>query len=269
MECQKANELLPGYVVDSLSPDERAQLVQHLENGCQTCQQEFEELTMAATALAESLEPLAPRPEVKQALLSRVAADQQFNEDAAKATPRTIEQPVAAQRMRRSFFPYVAASLGALVAGSLVANFFQWPMDANPQATPPLATRQWQQSLEAAEKAFGVPRARLANFAKNVAGQGFQTTIFHDHVAGQLHVLVSETPPPTAEHRLWFWLLDRAGKVLSGGQLDDLGQQRAAGVIDIIDLPEEPFEAILTNEPLGEHTQPTGSDVGRTRLERS
>lgn len=62
------------YVLGALEPDQVEAFEQRLR-GSPSLRAEVEELRAAATELALAVEPLAPRPEVRETLLARVAAE--------------------------------------------------------------------------------------------------------------------------------------------------------------------------------------------------
>ncbi|MGI9428921.1 MAG: anti-sigma factor domain-containing protein [Bythopirellula sp.] len=261
MECSKAIELMPEYVFDTLSEAARAQVDAHLAGGCGGCRRELDELKFANTAWAESLAPVAPRPELKQELLERISNEKVAPAPGGTSAPATVQQ--------RSYFPYVAASLAAIAAGSLLANASQRWGEEVIQATGSPASALWQQNVAAAEKVFGVPRAQLTSFARNAASEKLKVAIFHDMLAEQLQVVISNINPPSENKSLWLWLLDQEGGVVSAGTLKYLGDARAAGILDLAESPKNVVEAVISSEAAGQPDKPSGEKVGRARLERT
>ena len=261
MECSKAIQLMPEYILDTLPEAERVPIVEHLASGCAACQREHDELMLASGALAESLTPVTPRPELKQELLERIS-----NEKVAPTGVDTLDPAAGKQRV---YFPYVAASLLALAAGSLMANVSQrWEQEVA-QATARPAVPLWRQNVEATEEAFGVPPAQLTSFARNAASEKLKIVIFHDLLAEQLQVVITNTKPPAENETLWLWLLDQAGAVVAAGELKTLGEAGAAGILELLERPENVYEAVLSSETGGKPDKPTGQQVGRARLERA
>ncbi len=61
------------YVLDSLPADERAAFEVHLAEGCHTCQREVAAFAAVAGELGQASPARAPRPEVRERLLARLA----------------------------------------------------------------------------------------------------------------------------------------------------------------------------------------------------
>lgn len=261
MDCNQALDLLSEYAVGALS-DDCAQLEHHL-GACQICQQELDELTAAASLLAESVTPVVVRPEVKRALLERIDSEALLPSVAILS-----DLPVQANATKQSwtsYLPYIAATLCAAAVGSWVAR----------SADPPSfirATDQgisaWQQRIAAAEQAFGAPRIQLARLGTDATGQGLAVAVFREGLSGEYHVLVSNAAPPSPGQQLWLWFFDQQGVRLTQGPLEYLGQGQAAGILELPapseSVPARVAKVLLTDEPPGDHATPTGPVVGQT-----
>lgn len=256
MDCNQALDLMPGFAVGALT-DDCAQLEQHL-GSCQVCQQELDDLTSAASLLAESVSTIVVRPEVKLALLERI--------DNETLSPNIAGNELAydAKQSWKTYLPYIAATLCAAAVGSWVAR----------SASPPnlnKATDQgisaWQQRIAAAEQALGAPRIQLARLGADASGRGLAVAVFREGLSGEYHVRVSNAAPPSPGQQLWLWLFDRQGVRLTQGPLEYLGQGHAAGILSLPapneSVPARVAKAILTDEPPGDHATPTGPVVGQ------
>ena len=101
-------ELLPFYALDALTDEERglvdAYLAEHPEARAQV-----EEMSRAASALPQSVLPVEPSRQAKDALMARVAAD-------AKARVRSSEQNQPSRRVNRmqSFFRTFSLAAAAI-----------------------------------------------------------------------------------------------------------------------------------------------------------
>lgn len=266
MKCDQVIQHLPELVLDTLPHEERAALQQHLRSGCQRCQHEFDQLTSAASAFAETLDPVAPRAELKQALLARLENEPQLAAGSVSLPPSSGQAPVV--ESRRPYLLYVAASIAALAAGTLIANVTgrtsRQAQVAEATSTP---SPQLQRQYDLAQKAFGPPNAQLASFAHSVADESLQVSIYHDQLAEQLHVLVAKAPDPGENQQLWLWILDDQGEVLASGRIDSLEGSRAAGVLKVVSEPRHGLhEAVITSETPGEHDHPSDKRLGRARL---
>lgn len=96
------------YALGALDGDERAQFERHLAGGCDVCQETLRESAEALAALARAEPRAIPPPEVKDALLRRIAA----------TTPARRERP----QPRR--LVWAVATLAAMVAGAAFTGTF-------------------------------------------------------------------------------------------------------------------------------------------------
>lgn len=270
MDCSEAANLIPGYVLDALTDDERATLQVHLDTGCTHCQREVRELNSAASLLAENLEPARPPAELRTALLDRIATESQSGEASITLPPSRSEPSSSSPATWKTYFGYAAVALVGVAIGSLVANTAQLGtfFDGSDQDSARMA-QQWQQNLEAAEQAFGSPDAQLIGFDGVESEQRFQAAVMFDRVAHQLHVITSRVPPPPAGRTLWLWLLDKDGEVLSGSPLKAIGRERAATVIDLPELPANIHEAVISFEEQDDLNEPSGPIVERALLKQN
>lgn len=270
MDCSKAIELLPEYVLGTLSSQELDALEVHLNHGCETCQREIDELTTASTALAEGLEPIAPRTALRAELLHRIESTPQAAQNQVTLPPARVGPAEERKTRWTDYVPLAAATLCAIAAGSLLANFTNLNDSPNQRAAvDPQMMEQWEQSIEAAQQAFGLPRAELIGFDGSVSDEAFQAAIFYDGIAKQLHIIASKVSPPPAGQQPYLWLLDKQGKVLTSSPLEYVSRQRAAGVLDLNELPKNISAALITHEPVGNPAEPQGPVVGRASLKQT
>lgn len=269
MDCNKAQSLIPELVLETLADEERHTLRRHLEGGCEACNQELDQLTEAASLVADTLEPIAPSPQLKTHLLEQIEAKPQSMTATATLPPRTMAGSMNAATRRSSYFSYVAASLLGLAAGSLFANFATISGEGTHVAQRDNQLKaQWHQRVEQAQQAFGEPRANLIGFDSTMQERQFRAAIFYDGVAKQMHVLVSRVEKPSAGQQSFLWLLDKAGEVLQGFPLQFLKGERAAAIVDLPVLPEI-SGAVITHEPAGTPSEPQGPVLGRAELRQT
>jgi anti-sigma-K factor RskA len=74
MEPEALHELSAAYALDALEPDEREVFEEHLA-GCESCQVEVAELTLAAVELARAVEPAEPPPALRERILEAARAE--------------------------------------------------------------------------------------------------------------------------------------------------------------------------------------------------
>jgi anti-sigma-K factor RskA len=97
MDCQAVDELDAAFALDALSPHDRVSVIAHLE----TCPQphvDLRSLLGAGPMLAASLEPVSPRPELRDRVMASVAATPQIRPTVEKAG---IRPPPTARPERR------------------------------------------------------------------------------------------------------------------------------------------------------------------------
>ncbi len=272
MDCHRAIELVPDYVVDTLSAEDRAALQRHLDGGCLRCRQELDEVTAATSLLGEALDPINPRPELKTALLDRIENESQIRTTTltSRAQLNDAEQQTTAKSLRLiEYFPYIAATLLAIAAGSLVANVTNRPsLDASLVQVNPRLKEQWQRRIATAEQAFGSPRAQIVGLSASSHSQ-FQAAIFYDRIAKQLHVVASQVPQPSTGMQPYLWLLDENGRVLVSNPLKYVDLERAAAIIDLPRLPMGIARALITYESPGNPSEPKGPVVRGADLQQT
>ncbi len=272
MDCHKAIELVPEYVVDTLSSEDRAALQRHLDEGCQRCRQELDEQAEAASLLGEALHPVNPRAELRAKLLEQIDSEPQL--PTTEIAPSTRQHESKANTGDKPFrlidcFPFVAASLLAVAAGSLLANVAnRQSVDDSLVQVELQLKEQWQRRIIAAEQAFGPPRAQIVGL-NATSEQQFQAAIFYDRIAKQLHVMASQVPPPPAGQHPYLWLLDPEGRVLTGNPLKYIDFNRAAAIVDLPSLPKNIAGALITYESSGNPSEPRGTVVRRTTLKQT
>ena len=129
-------ELLEGFALNALEPDEEQSVAAHLD-GCAQCAAVVEEGWQAAAALAQTVVPLAPRPELRLQLLNALEAlpaAAPAESAAAPAIPIPAPQPEAsrgfwrvldalfAARWMRVLMPAATATAVALVVVAVILN---------------------------------------------------------------------------------------------------------------------------------------------------
>ena len=111
-EHAQMRELLPLYALGALEGTSECELVcAHLATGCPDCAAELAEHARAASALPAALAPVAPRPQLREAIAKRIAATPQ---DATVVSGSNVVS-LASRRRPTAWVPAViAASVAAL-----------------------------------------------------------------------------------------------------------------------------------------------------------
>jgi anti-sigma-K factor RskA len=108
MNHEPFDTLAATYALGALDGDERAQFERHLADGCDVCAETLRDSAETLAALARTEPAAIPPPEVKDALLRRIAA----------ITPVQRERP----QPRR--LVWAAATLAAMIAGAAFTGTF-------------------------------------------------------------------------------------------------------------------------------------------------
>ena len=103
------HELTAAYALDALDPDERREYEAHLAE-CEECQEELASFAGVTEALAVAASGPAPRPELRERILS-----------AARAEPQTV---VPFESRRRRTLPVVAAVAAVAAIAALAIGLY-------------------------------------------------------------------------------------------------------------------------------------------------
>jgi len=249
-------ELLPFYVLDALTEEEREQVEAYLANHPEA-RVEVEGMNRAASALPHSVSPVPPAPQTKEGLMKRVAADAE-----ARNRPSVQGQPVRRTSRFESFFRIFSLTaagiaiiwviaLSAQVAGlkkeigslntalTAQSNSFNQIIQSLPQSTPSSTITVSLKGTNAEPKAQG----------QLIANPASQSAV----------LVISGLPPLEPGKTYQVWLIGDAP--VSAGLLttDAEGQ----GVLII--TSQEPigsFKSLgISVEPEGGSAQPTGDIV--------
>jgi len=266
MNCNDCQNLLPEYALVALAPREMQQVEKHLESGCAACREQLEEIRLAWSTMAGTLEPVSPPPEVKQDLIARIREEVKV-EATQEATPTRVQEERREERADRApehaerhparwlaALPYVAASLFGIGLGFWL--FSQGNLDED------LAALHRERVAEA-EQTFGVKFAKLDVTGDEGHHSGY---LVWDGLAEQLHVVAYglAVPAGNAVYRVWLVTDDHRSFYVG-----DLAPPRDGVVSAVLNLPEMPdakaIRAVITLEPR-HGGQPTAEPQGPTKL---
>ena len=103
------DELLEGFALNALEPDEEQSVEAHLD-GCTQCAAAVEEYLRATAALARTVAPLAPRPELRLHLLNALdALPDAAPAESAAAVPSDAAHPTPQMSAPRGFWALLDA----------------------------------------------------------------------------------------------------------------------------------------------------------------
>lgn len=218
-----------AYAVDALDETERAAFETHLAS-CAECRTEVAELREAAGLLAE-LEPVAPPPALRDAVLSEIDRVRPLppllpDQDDLPSHDSTDDGTVTPLRRRRVRTALIAAAAAVVLVGGGLAITQPWQDDTTSQELS--ATDRVLTADDAQEVALKFPdgaRARLVRSANQ----------------GRAVLVTSDMPsaPPGHDYQLWL-------ETPEGSMID-------AGI-----MPDRPDQAVLLS---GDAAQATGVGI--------
>lgn len=110
------HDLLPGYLLDALEPDESERFTGHLDS-CPACQAELAALSETVSDLAVASR-VAPPSHVEDELMSSIFEGTAGTPDASERAPRTDDIRSVDSRRRRLRWRWPAAAAAAFVLGA-------------------------------------------------------------------------------------------------------------------------------------------------------
>ncbi len=198
MSHDELKELLAAFALDSLDGEDARALQEHLE-GCAECRAELAELRETASLLALAVDPVAPRPEVREQLLAQVGRE----------SPRRFrEVPI-----RRRPLPFAAGlALAAGLAGLLVlqATTRSELRDTRLRLDQALARLDEAQAELARERAttrlLAAPEAVSVALKGTEAAPGARAKVAYEPSSGEAMLFAADLPqpPPGKGYQLWF-----------------------------------------------------------------
>lgn len=259
MKSHDFDGLAAVYAVGALDGEDLARFEEHLAEGCPLCATTLRDSGEALGRLALSGTPALPPPEVKAALLARVAASSL----ARRAAGRASWVPWAAATA-------AAAAVAAMITGGLVASRYEARLGQMARDTA--AVRQRLLRDEAALRdQIAVYRGAvelLRDPATRVvvlhgAGPSPEASgrmLWHDKAGG--HLFVANLPPAPAGQTYELWTLGGPAPEPAGTfQVDAAG--RATHRVDRTGAP--PAKFAVTLEPEAGVPAPTGPIVLASR----
>jgi hypothetical protein len=250
MKCVDCQDLLAEYALDSLEPREAQQVAEHLAAGCAECRQQLDETREAWTAVAGSLPPTPPPPQLRADVLARVQAGSKRSGIRSSYGLSPEPEPEMVSRFDQksghgwrwqSLLPYVAATLCGVAMGFLFAR--------NSAIDSMLIDRYHAQLLQA-ERTFGAPQMRFAALRRSDSRPDIRGYLISDSVAGELHVYAFDLAPPPggSVYRLWFVTDDESWVPV--GDLAVGPDGVCSAVLTMPQLVKPASRIVVTTEPM-------------------
>jgi hypothetical protein len=249
MDCRDTAERIADYMFGLLAEDERAAVEAHLASGCIDCRREFRELTEAAAAVADTVDPVAPPAELRGALLRAIAE------------PVTVaREPERRGRRRAGWGLYLAASMAAIVAGG--TGGWLWRLESSGVA----AADVWRRQIASAEESLGNADAKLLAAANVAAEPDVATHLLYDRVSGQLHVQIASPRLPEGGAEAWVAIVDDNGGVVAAERLRRLDEQHASTVLNLEEGAVVDVELVVTRSRPGATHRASDADILRIEV---
>ena len=191
MSHEPFDTLAAAWALGALDGEDRAAFERHLAEGCDVCAAELRSSAEALAAVARSVPPMIPPPEVKAALLGRINATAPTRRDAAR--PRRLVWAVASLVAVLA----VAGFTATLVATRYEARLGQMAREA-------AALREQIAEYQSAVDLLRDPATQvvlLRGLGPNPEANG--RVIWHPTAGGHLIVANLPTAPAGKAYELW------------------------------------------------------------------
>ena len=256
MDLRQIEELLAFYALDALNEEEK-ELVEAYLKGHPEARQQVEEMGRAVSALPYGVPPVEPSPRSKEALMSRVAADQ-------RAAPSTRKQPSLPRRMGfENLFRALSLGAAALAIVWVIVLSAQVSRLRNEISALSLALAAQSNQLEQinAQLPQATPSAVITVALKgtDIQPQAQGQLIADPNSQSAVLVIVGLTPPEAGK-TYQVWLIEGDAPVSAGLLKVDANGQ---GVLVVSsETPIGSFDALgISVEPEEGSPQPTGDIV--------
>ena len=242
-----------AYALGALDGEELAQFEAHLGQSCARCEATLRDSRQALAALAWETPAAAPPPQVKEALLGRMAA--------------TGPAPRRRDDLRAAWLRWTIATVAAMIVGGFLAGMYvaaRYEARLGKLARETSALRGEEAGLRERVALYpGVVELLRDPVTRVIALRGAGPSpeargrvIWHETAGG--HVFVAKLPPASPGKTYELWTITR-GKPSPAGvfQVDGSGQasQKVAPVGGRVDV------FAVTLEPAGGVPAPTGPIV--------
>jgi anti-sigma-K factor RskA len=245
VNCEQAEELLGAYAADALSNDEAAQFRAHLAT-CADHTARAREMRATTGTLAETVDPIAPPPRLRDRVLSAVAAQPQVAADAVRAPRRVPAQPrpaVGGRVIRWPFQRLTPMQAWGAVAAAVIAGLLAWNI---------VLQTDGQSDAE---------RYAIANadaVAPLLAGDDAIGSVLYFEDEKKAAVIADDVPAIEASQTYQMWAI-ADGTPSSVGLIDPDDSGRADALVDFDATRADTFA--VTVEPAGGSDQPTSDPI--------
>jgi anti-sigma-K factor RskA len=251
LTCEQCEDLLPGYLLGALTPEETVAAAEHLST-CAQCQALQSAYEMVLERLAEAVPVQAPPTAVRQRLLSTVTAELLPTAAAPQETRRGWAGPWTSR-----WIPVWAVANICIVLGLAWWAWTSWTAVMRLRADEQVLVRQLETQSQALALLTAPDSRRVVLSTEGSPSRG---VLLLRANAAEAVLLVHDLPPLKSQRVYQLWLV-REGVRDNGGvfQVD----ARGFGMLYIqAPLPFETYRAVgITEEPMGGSPGPTSPRV--------
>lgn len=255
MTCDDYKDLMPTYLLDDLSVEERDAVRTHLQSGCPRCAGSLAEAEAILARLSLAVSPVDPPAHLRQKLLARVAAS-------SSAAPIPINRPAPSARSGRLVLPWglgIAASIAAILLGMWGTRQRQTAVaveqESAGRAEQNVRLKTIVQSQEDRIRRMQSPQVQVASLEGTPAQSRAVGRLFLDRKNHVVDFAVAglSPPPPGKTYELWVVTADQKKLPVGIFTVNANGE-------GFLEAPVETTSVVLaavTDEP-GLMAQPTG-----------
>lgn len=240
-------ELIPGFVLGALDPEEEGRVRRHLLQ-CPICRGELDTFSASLTRGGPALGAPVPPPHVKQRLLARILESQE--------PPAAEVAPARPPRAR----PAVLRPLASLTLGlALLALIMLLVIPRRPQPDP-IASGECSLAVFAA-----APGTVAHTIPDQAAPAGVRTILYTHSGDTRVGMRVENLAPAPHGHTYQLWVASSAGQFSLG--TFDPGQDGGVSMLAVAPTSIDQYtDAMVTIEPTGGAASPSEKVVWQIRL---
>jgi anti-sigma-K factor RskA len=247
MTNEHPTELIPGFVLGVLDPEEEERVRGHILQ-CAICQEELRAFSASLAKVGPDLGAPVPRPHVKQRLLERVMGAQ--DRPVGVAAPAPMARPWMAR-------PRVLAGAALSLVLLIALLFVGAPQQ--PAPAPDVAVS------ESGLVVFATTPGTVAHAIPHTADAAARTTLYTHSGDPRIGMEVANLPPAPHGHTYQLWVASGAGQVSLG--TFDPAQDGTVSMLAVAPTSVDQYtDAMVTIEPVGGATTPSEKVVWQISL---
>lgn len=250
-DCAELRDLLPAFALGATTQAETAR-VQRLLVRCPDLAADLQDMLALADAIGKSVEPAAPPPALRSALLAQIAADATPAAETSPSPPvRVLDETVPRRpALRRPWWLLAAASLLLVLTNGF------WAVQFQTLAQQLQAARDSERAIRDFVRSPALEIVRLQNQDETQV----VATVLWDARDNVARLQASALPPVAADQTYQLWLIGADGPISAGlFQTDD---QDAGELQFSATDPLTAYDAIgISIEPAGGSAAPSETPI--------